>query len=312
MRHFHKTIVTVAIALLATVSISVQAQSSDNSRFLSLTPGGGLPIIPVLEGWIANADGTTSFSFGIINRNDDPVDIPLGTGNYIEPAKYSGIQPTHFPPGRSTGMFTVTVPAAEADNDVWWYLQTGTDEALKVPGRRGASAYELDFILPRPQGALQPFAGIGENGRQSAGLYAQIGDYPGGTVTVGTAVAMIANVTDASVRDASDPRFEEPIDVGVAFTKYQGSGEVVFERHADTVVAENPYEEDSPRFRFFREPKPNTVQIEGPSGVAKVMATFSEPGDYIINIKVDNFRGPDSSNGDQCCWTNIYQRVTVR
>ena len=85
----------------------------------------------------------------------------------------------------------------------------------------------------------------------------------------------------------------------------------MFERHADTEVAENPYDEDDPRSRFFREPKTSDVNVAGGEGVARVIATFSEPGEYMIHTKVENFRAPDSSDGDQCCWTNIIQRVTV-
>ena len=150
-----KNFLTTALTtLFALVAITASAQSTESGRFLSLSPPGGLPIIPVLEGWIDNQDGTTSFSFGIINRNDEAVEIPLGEGNRIEPGKWDGIQPTHFPAGRSTGVFTVTVPNAERETDVWWYLKTGDNEELKVPGRYGGSAYELDFIRPRPQGAL--------------------------------------------------------------------------------------------------------------------------------------------------------------
>ena len=87
-----------------------------------------MPIIPVLEGWIANPDGTTSFSFGIINRNEEAVEIPLGEGNYIEPAEFDGRQPTHFPAGRTVGAFAVTVPESQQDDDVWWYLTTGESE----------------------------------------------------------------------------------------------------------------------------------------------------------------------------------------
>ena len=308
MRIIKKTIAALLIGVFASAAISVSAQQP---RFLSLTGPEGLPIIPVFEGWVANPDGTTSFSFGIINRNEVAVDIPLGESNYIEPAKYSGIQPTHFPPGRSTGIFTVTVPASEQENDVWWYVKTGNSDVLKVPGRRGASAYELDFIMPRPQGALQPLVGIGEDGEQKAGLYAQIADYPGGTVRVGEQVELAVNVTDPADRDPTDPRFGEPLDLGVTFNKYQGPGDVTFTRHEDSPVAENPYSEGSPRFNFWTPPEANQVSTPGPSSVAKVYATFSEPGDYIISTKVDVHEAPDSSNGDQCCWTNVYQRVTV-
>lgn len=312
MRTKTNTITSLVFGILAVAASAVSAQSVDNGRFLSLAPPDGLPVIPVLEGWIANPDGTTSFSFGIINRNEEAVDIPLGEANRIEPAKYDGIQPTHFPAGRTTGAFTVTVPNDERDNDVWWYLTTGNSEELKVPGRYGASAYELDFIRPRPQGALQPLVGIGEDGNQLPGLYAQIGDYPGGTVSAGEQVEIVVNATDPAVRDETDPRFGEPLPMGVEFMKYQGPGDVEFTRHEDTEVAENPYDEDDPRFRFFREPSANQTEIAGPSGTARVYATFSAPGDYIIATKVDVHDAPDSSNGDQCCWTNVYQRVTVR
>ena len=316
MRIKNKLPAAVLFGLTALVAFTVQAQSTDTARFLSLSPPDGLPIIPVLEGWIANPNGTTSFSFGIINRNDDPVDIPIGENNYIEPAKYDGMQATHFPAGRTTGAFAVTVPSSEQNDDVWWYLKTGDSESLKVPGRRGASAYELDFILPRPQGALQPLVGIGEDGPQTApavGLVTMIDDYPRNPVGVGQQVLLTINATDPAVRDPEDPRFGEPLAMGVSFTKFQGPGDVEFTMHPDNETdQENPYSADDPRSRFFRPPGPNQLEITGPSGVGQVYASFSEPGEYIIWTKVDVHKAPDSSNGDQCCWTNVYQRVSVQ
>lgn len=310
MEKLHKTLALFTFAVLAIFSVQAHAQSTDTGRFLSLAPPTGLPIIPVMEGWVANPDGTTSFSFGYINRNDVAVDIPLGTANYIEPAKYSGLQPTHFPPGRGTGMFIVTVPAEEANDDVWWHIKTGDEQALKVPGRRGASAYELDFILPRPQGAMQPLVGFGEDGPRLPGLMAQTRTRPG-TVKAGEPVVLTVNVEDISERDSTDPRFVEPLPVGVHFSKFQGPGEVTFEHHESTVIPENPYEEDDRRFRFFRALEPGDVEVAGGKGVARVIATFSVPGEYQIHTKVENFRGPDSSNGDQCCWSNVVQTVNV-
>ena len=313
MQQLIKPLASLIAGLLVVFSVSVQAQQpGEQPRFLSLSAPDGFPIIPVLEGWVANADGTVSFSFGTINRNEEAVDMPLGPNNYIEPAQWDGVQPTHFPAGRSTGVFAVTVPGDQREIDVWWHLIAEDGDDMKVPGRWGTGAYELDFILPRPQGGIQPSVGIGESGRQAAGLDAGTGDYPGGTVSAGTAVEMSVNVADRSNRDASAPRFGEPLDIGVEFNKWQGPGEVVFSRHEDTVVEENPYEESDRRFRFFREPAGNAGKQPGPSGVAKVYATCSEPGEYIISTKVDVHAGPDSSNGDQCCWSNVYQRVTVR
>jgi hypothetical protein len=60
------------------------------------------------------------------------------------------------------------------------------------------------------------------------------------------------------------------------------------------------------------QPGPNEVMVASGQGTARVMATFSAPGEYMINAQADNWRVPDSSSGDQCCWTNGYVRVTIR
>ena len=46
-------------------------------------------------------------------------------------------------------------------------------------------------------------------------------------------------------------------------------------------------------------------------GTTRVWATFDMPGEYVLLGQVDNFRRPDSSSGNQCCWTNGYVRVNV-
>ncbi len=309
MRRMYKSLLAPAALLLMAVSPPSQGQD-DQPRFLSLTPPEGLPIIPLMEGWVANEDGTTAISFGFINRNtDEDVEIPLGENNYIEPAEFDGMQPTHFPSGRGTGVFTVTLPAGQEDTDVWWNLQTGESEVLRVPGRRGASAYELDFIRPRPQGSLQPLAAFGDT-ELSAGLFANISDY-GASVAAGETVELVLNASDPAERDPEDPRFGEPLDMSVEFNKHQGPGEVTFVRDPNAPEPENPFDPDDPRFERFTGPADNEAVIEGGAGSAMVMATFSTPGDYIIRAVVTVHSAPDSSYGDQCCWTNVYQRVTV-
>jgi len=309
MRDIKSFIVATAFGALTVVSSGVMAQAADG-RFLSLTPPEGLPVVPVMEGWVANEDGTASFSMGFLNKNKVGVDIPLGPNNYIEPAKYDGQQPTYFPPGRGAGSFAITVPADEINQDIWWYLKTGDGEMLKIPGRYGESAYELDFIRPRPAGSMQPLVGFGEDGAQAAGLTALMGAHEG-TVTVGQQIELAVNVSDPSMRDTSDPRFKDPFPVGVHFNKYQGPGAIEFARHESTPEPVNPYTEDNPRFRFYRAPGANEVSVEGGIGIARVYATFNAPGEYVVIVKAENFRAPDSQEGDQCCWTNVYQKVTV-
>jgi len=304
-----RTVISIALGLLVTVSLSIQAQQP--TRFLTLSPPDGLPIIPVLEGWVANEDGSRALIFGYINRNDTAVDIPLGENNYIEPAEFNGMQPSHFGPRRGPQIFSVTLPADQADIDVWWYVKTGDSEVLKVPGRAGISAYELDYDRPRPQGSIQPLVAFSENAAKSRGHMALIEDYPE-QVTAGTQIVLTAYVEDISVRDSSDVRFEEPLDVGVHFSQHQGPGEVVFTRHESTPEPEEEEaDSDDGTRRRFRGPAENEVRVKG-AGTANVYATFSEPGEYMIRIMVENWSAPDSSQGDQCCASNAYQRVTVR
>ena len=40
-------------------------------------------------------------------------------------------------------------------------------------------------------------------------------------------------------------------------------------------------------------------------------ATFSEPGDYVIRLRVDNFLAADSRFDNVCCWSNAYVPISV-
>ena len=56
---------------------------------------------------------------------------------------------------------------------------------------------------------------------------------------------------------------------------------------------------------------PEDITLEEVEGEATTTATFSQAGDYVLRVRVDNWGANDSSGGDQCCWTNGYVRVTV-
>ena len=86
----------------------------------------GQNVIPVYDGWFANADGTHTFCFSYFNLNtQEAIDVPLGPANHIEPAELDGGQPTHFDPVPAPKLtspyrhywcvFTVTVPPAGTD-----------------------------------------------------------------------------------------------------------------------------------------------------------------------------------------------------
>lgn len=320
MMRFRSTVVGVALALflggLLTGPDALEAQAPDGRRW-SLQPrppGGYQLIIPFMEGWYENEDGTYTISFGYRNQQREVVQIPVGEDNFIEMAEFDGRQPTTFLPGRQRGVFTVTLSAEMKDEDVWWNIRNANGELARVPGRTRFDAYELDWN-PRPQGSRHPlvsFESNGEEGRGPPGITAERTQ----TVSVGTPLALWVNARDPSERDPEDHRFAETVPLRVVWFSFQGPGEVEFTRHDSTPVPE--VEEETPaqaaaRAAGFprRRPGPETISLPDGHGVARVMATFSEPGEYVLRVQVDNFRAPDSSSGDQCCWTNGYVRVTV-
>jgi hypothetical protein len=160
------------------------------------------------------------------------------------------------------------------------------------------------------------------------------------TGSVGTPVEVVINVSDPSVRDVTDARFRDPIALRVVWTKHQGpvDGKVEFTRHPSTPIPEPAGRGGRGRGaaapdstgaapdstgaagggggggggRGAAPAGPNEIMVPSGAGVVRVLATFSAPGDYMLNAQVDNWRTPDSGSSDQCCWTNGFVRVTVR
>ena len=137
-------------------------------------------------------------------------------------------------------------------------------------------------------------------------------------VSVGSPVTLSINARDTSVRDPDDHRFAETVPVRVVWHRYRGPGEVEFTRHASNPLPEIPQELADTTSRAGRAAlaavararrAPQSISLTDGHGVASVIATFSEPGEYILRAQADNFGGPDSAGNDQCCWTNGYLRV---
>lgn len=255
---------------------------------LDLAPLGtkGQTVSPFFEGWYGNPDGTYTLSFGYFNRNtQEDVEIPLGPDNYIEPAIYDGMQPTYFPPvnyggysgRRERGVFAVTVPADFADKEVVWTLRMD-GEILRVPGRVNSTAYELS-THPMAMGSFPPVVWF-ETGKKGFG--------PQGIVAERTISAKVGQPVEISVF-ASDERSDregEDVPLNVTWWKHQGPGDITFADETTSIPL-------------------------GSTEPATTTATFSEAGQYIVRARVDNHRAPDSSPGDQCCWSNGYLRVSV-
>lgn len=295
---------TVLVALLANLIVVTAASAQPSERPLRPAPPAGIPVIPFMEGWYGNDDGSVVVSFGYHNRNSEAVTIPMGDGNRIEPASLGGMQPEIYFPGRHHGVFAVTIPAASADTTVWWHLSSANQD-LKVPGERGSTAYELDRN-PRPQGSVQPLIAFSERGPSGSGPEGIVSDRDL-QASVGEPIILEVWTEDPSKRDRNDPRFRNPLDTRVSWYKHQGPGDVTFTAHESmefidaggiSVLGLIP----TPR---------HAVWVEEGAGAARVNATFSMPGEYMIRARLDNWRSSDSDGLDQCCWSNAYQRLLV-
>jgi len=276
-----------------------------------------------MEGWYANEDGTYTLSFGYSNANTDTLYIPVGENNFLDPAQFDGVQATIFFPGHHRGIFTVTLPAEMKDQDVWWNLRKPNDVFRRVPGRTSSGAYELDW-RPRPHGGLPPsvtFDSQSGVGRGPPGITAERTQ----TVAVGSPLTLSVSATDPSQRDPDDARTAE-VSLRVVWSQLQGPGPVVYTRHESNSLPEVE-EPDSAAvaaaraaggaagvaaLRRRREPPgPQVITLSEGYGTASVIVTFSAPGDYIMRARVDNFSAPDSSDNDNCCFTNGFIRVNV-
>ncbi len=278
---------TLATALILAPTGATAGLNAQQRR-LPLAPilPKGDEVAPFFEGWYRNDDGTFTLSFGFFNLNRAQIlDIPLGPDNFIEPAEFDGMQPTHFPvrPRRDRGVFHVTVPASYANGEqavVWTITANGFTNA--TPGRVGIPALQLDYG-PRAMGSVPPvvrFAADGPRGQHVQGVWSEPR-----TAKVGEPLALTLWTEEVSVR-APDDMVNEVVDVGVSWFKHQGpAAPVTFD--------------------------PARVVVEGGTGEAGATALFSEPGEYLLRARIDNWDANDSTGGDQCCWTNAYVRVTV-
>jgi len=83
----------------------------------------GQDVVPAYEGWERNPDGSYNLVFGYFNRNqDEPLYIPVGPDNHIEPGGPDQGQPTYFYPRRNRFYFRVRVPADFGTKELVWTL----------------------------------------------------------------------------------------------------------------------------------------------------------------------------------------------
>jgi hypothetical protein len=248
----------------------------------------GQSVTGAYEGWFKNPDGSFSLLVGYYNRNlKEPLDIPVGPNNRIEPGGPDRGQPTHFLPNRQWGMFTVTVPKDFGDQKLSWTI-TVNGMPTVIPMSLNP-LWELSPFVDA-NGNTPPYIGFSEKGP-----FAQGPRVVSETVhaIVGAPLSLTVWAADDNKQPPIPPRFKLP-PVSLSWSKFRGPGEVTFSKDRPPA---DPADFPAP---------PNTVF----HGKATTTATFSQPGEYILSVVANDSSGP-GGGGFQCCWTNAQVNVSV-
>jgi hypothetical protein len=252
----------------------------------------GASVTGAFEGWFKNADGTFSLLLGYFNRNSNQeIDIPIGPNNRIEPGDPDRGQPTHFLPGRQWGLFAVKVPADFGDNKITWTI-VANGQTMAIP-----ASLKVDYeISPFEEAAVHntpPVLSFEERGTIVQGPQGLTVDR---TAKVGTPLPLTVWPSDDAKLTTSSGAPPQNLSGPVVLTwsKYRGPGEVTFAKTKPDV--EKIQRKD--------------VQLAF-TGKSTTTATFSQPGEYMLNVTANDYSG-EGGGGFQCCWTTAKVKVTVQ
>jgi hypothetical protein len=114
-------LVWLAVLMVVAVPGIVRAQGNPDPQSFKFNTG--QDVVPVFEGWAKNPDGSFAMWFGYFNRNyAEPLVIPVGSENKIEPGAADRGQPTYFYTRTHRMGFSVNVPADWGKKELTWTL----------------------------------------------------------------------------------------------------------------------------------------------------------------------------------------------
>jgi hypothetical protein len=263
--------------------------------------GFGASITGAFEGWFQNADGSYSFLVGYLNRNRArAVDVPIGPNNRIEPGGPDLGQPTHLLPGRHVGMFVVTVPKdfTAQQRLTWTVIVNGVSNSIPL---RLHPDYNISPLKIQHDVAgysnTPPVLRFVETGPNFQGPLA-MPSRPALTRTTSVSTPLPLSFwtdDDGTYSSGSNAPLGDPPPppVEMTWSKYRGPGEVTFDQ-ATPKLETLAGGKVSERFR----------------GRGATTAKFSEPGEYLLHVLVNDYSG-DGGGGEVCCWTTTLVKVTV-
>jgi hypothetical protein len=256
----------------------------------------GASITGAFEGWFTSDKDSRSFLVGYFNRNtEQELDIPIGPDNRIEPGGPDMGQPTHFLPGRRFGMFAIPVPKDFKPQDKYTWTIFANGQYNSIPLR-----LNTDYVIsPFSEIAVHntpPIIRFEPNGTAIQGPVATLAHAPVRTTSLSKPLVLTLWITDDMkyTSGTNAPRSGDRPPVTLLWSKYRGPGAVRFDKA-------NPPAEPLAT---------GGTESDGFSGKATTSATFSEAGDYVLHVTVNDYSG-DGGGGFQCCWTTSVVQVSV-
>lgn len=267
----------------------------------------GEGVSPVYEGFDINPDGTFNLWFGYMNRNfEEELDIPIGSENTFEPGGDRG-QPTHFAVRRHKDVFRVVVPKDFGKQKIMWKLTVrGKTESIdatlnpvwQIDRRRttrGGNDDAIDSNTPPVAAVHPPEQTIAAGAKATLALSATDDGLPRRLRTSFPSAAVPPQLYAVPPSAPPPPRGAGPGQPGGGPAPAAGSLS----------------------FEWFKFRGPGKVSFDPPQGIlvggkVTTTASFSEPGDYRLQVIIDDGSGESAGNfGYHCCWTNVEVNVHV-
>jgi hypothetical protein len=278
----------------------------------SLSYSSGQNVSPAYEGWEVDAEGKKYFVFGYMNRNwVEELDVPVGPDNGFNIGDLDQGQPTHFLPRRNRFVFRVPVPAGFKDTDelVWTLTTQGKTEKAFASLRLD---YQIDDVVRASEtGALGAGSSSPEirankpptievQGRKT--LTAKVGEpvtltvvvtddgipkrrgtgQPGSAVNNTGSTAAATTFVNRAMAPPARVTVGKNVGLHAAWYVYRGKGAVTFSPEQIMVWEDTRAGANSPWAPIWVAPP------MPPDGKITVLATFAEPGTYVLRSRADD------------------------
>jgi hypothetical protein len=282
---YRRAVVAVSLGLATAWAVAAGAQAPKTALPLDPLRERGASITPAFEGWYPNPDGSFSLLLGYYNRNSkEPLDIPVGPNNRIEPGPVDQGQPTYFEIGRQWGVFVVKVPKDFGTKAVTWTIvANGETQSIPFTLNKG---YPISPYKELGMGNQPPVLAFSQGGPKVTGPPTAVAATLTGTVNQPVAINVWVEDPKSPTEGPGAPAGRGSGSVAtVSLHKFRGPGKVTFDKVRLPVLTQG--------------------------AMITAAATFSAAGDYLLRVQANDESG-EGGGGFQCCWTNTYVKVTVR